>query len=314
MIRPNCVQSVRLNIADRLARVAAETPERPAVIWPGGAARRWCVKTFRQLNDDVGLFAGALRLAGVERGMRTILMVRPGADFFALTFALLRLGAVTVLIDPGMGRRSMVRCLSAIRAEAFVGIPLAHALRSLHRRAFRGVRVAVTVGRRWFWGGRRLEDLVAAVRAAPSAVPPPADTRAGDAAAILFTTGSTGPPKGVLYEHAVFDAQVSALRDYFGLAPGQTDVATFPLFALFDAALGVTAVMPDMDATRPGSPEIPLGIYFHAVWQALHILAHIRDIREHFALPQRAVLLHRKGHPYGDLGIALGHVERFLIW
>jgi acyl-CoA synthetase (AMP-forming)/AMP-acid ligase II len=146
-----------------------------------------------------------------------------------------------------MGKARMVECLRKVDAEAFIGIPLAHALRVLHPRAFRAVRVCITVGRRWFWGGHRLED----VRADPWQPCDVAATREDEPAAIIFTTGSTGPPKGVLYLHGMFDAQVRILREHFGIEPGEVDLPTFPLFALFAPALGMTVVIPEMDPTHP---------------------------------------------------------------
>ena len=79
-----------------------------------------------------------------------------------------------------------------------------------------------------------------------------AATRRDETAAILFTSGSTGPPKGVVYTHGIFAAQVEALREIYDIEPGEIDLPTFPLFALFAPALGMTAVIPEMDFTRPG--------------------------------------------------------------
>ena len=84
---------------------------------------------------------------------------------------------------------------------------------------------------------------------------PIAPTRADETAAILFTSGSTGPPKGAVYTHAIFIHQVEMLRDLYGIEPGEMDLCTFPLFALFAPALGMTAVVPEMDATRPGAVD-----------------------------------------------------------
>jgi len=207
--------------------------------------------TFRELEQETDRYAYGLEAAGITRGTRTILFVTPGRDFFALVFALFKIGAVPVMVDPGIGRQQMRRCLSDIQGEAFIGVPLAHLFRTLYPSAFRSVRVAVTVGRRWGWGGLRLQD----VRADPWRPYDMAPTQASDAAAILFTSGSTGPAKGVLYEHGVFDAQVRYLRSHFGYSDTEVDLPTFPLFALFDAALGMTAVIPDMDFTRPGSVD-----------------------------------------------------------
>lgn len=239
-----------LNVSSHLARAAQASPDQPAVIWRlGGGYARW---SFDELNREVNLLAHGLTAAGVARGTRTILMARPSAEFFALTFALYRVGAVPVLVDPGMGRRRMVQCLAAIHAEAFVGIPLAHLLRVLHPAAFRTVRVAVTIGRRLAWGGWTLDSLRTIGRCTGRGAPfETMNTQPEDPAAIIFTTGSTGPPKAVLFQHHTFDAQVRMLREHFGIRPGEVDLPTFPLFALFDPALGMTAVIPEMDPTRP---------------------------------------------------------------
>ncbi|MEE8169901.1 MAG: fatty acid CoA ligase family protein [Phycisphaerae bacterium] len=254
---PLTIDAPVLNIAARFAEMAAAAPDRAAIIHPvrRGRQTEFRTRSFRELDELTHRYAHALAAAGAARGMRTILMVRPGPDFFALSFALFRIGAVPVMIDPGMGLRSMARCLANVAAEAFVGIPPAHVFRLLNPAAFRSVRIIITVGRRWFWGGHRLDELAPAVWS-PAA---PVATRPDETAAILFTTGSTGPPKGVVYTHATFDAQVRLLESAFGFQAGETDLATFPLFALFDAALGVTAVIPDMDPTRPGFAD-PAGI------------------------------------------------------
>src|SRR5205085_644226 len=121
----------------------------------------------------------------------------------------------------------------------------AHAARTILR-ALPTVHVRVTVGRRWFWGGHRLRDLRGNERPYTMAA-----TRSEEPAAILFTSGSTGLPKGAVYAHGVFDAQVRFLKAQYEIAPDEIDLPTFPLFALFDPALGMTAVVPDMDPTRP---------------------------------------------------------------
>jgi acyl-CoA synthetase (AMP-forming)/AMP-acid ligase II len=109
----------------------------------------------------------------------------------------------------------------------------------------------VTVGRRRWWSGLTLYD----VRAAGSPEFDAVETRANDPAAIIFTTGSTGPPKGVLYRHLTFDQQVVEIAQYYGIQPGEVDVPGFPLFGLFNAAMGVTTVIPEMDASRPAKVD-----------------------------------------------------------
>lgn len=243
-----------VNIAAHVSIMARRRPDAPAVYAPSGRgpdSRRGFVSwTFRRLEEESDCLARGLETVGVRRHVRTVLMVTPGLEFFALTFALFKVGAVPVVMDPGMGIKNLGRCLAEAEAEAFIGIPRAHAARALLGWGRKTLRIRVTVGRRLFWGGYGLDDIRAAGRSdRPYAM---AGTRAEDTAAILFTSGSTGPPKGAVYTHGIFAAQVEQLRRIYGIEAGEVDLATFPLFALFDPALGMTAVLPDMDATRPG--------------------------------------------------------------
>jgi acyl-CoA synthetase (AMP-forming)/AMP-acid ligase II len=176
-------------------------------------------------------------------------MATPSLEFFTLTFALFKAGAVPVLIDPGMGTRNLGVCLREAQPEAFVGVPKAHLARVLFGWARETLRALVTVGPRLGWSGYSLEQVRRLGRAAsPHALAP---TRADQMAAILFTSGSTGVAKGVVYTHDIFTAQVEKLRTLYQIEPGEVDLPTFPLFGLFAPALGMTAVIPEMDATRP---------------------------------------------------------------
>jgi len=230
-----------VNVGLRLAATAARDPDGIAVVEPAGrdasGKRRYRQCTFRQLEDDSNLLADGLRWMGVSDQTRMVLMVRPSTDFISLVFALFKAGAVTVLIDPGMGRKNLVRCLAESEPEGFVAIPLVQAIRSLLRRRFPKSRYHVTAGRRWFWGGATLEQLRTRRLDANFQ---PAASHADDPAAIIFTTGSTGPPKGTLYTHGNFDRQVDELRDFYDIRAGELDLPGFPLFGLFNCAMGVT--------------------------------------------------------------------------
>lgn len=210
--------------------------------------RRYRQVTYRELDDDSTLLADGLRTAGIPQGAKIVLMVRPGIDFISLVFAMFKAGLVSVLIDPGMGRKNLIRCLEEVDPEGFVAIPLAQAIRTVMRRRFPHARFNVTVGRRWFWGGTTVAKLR---RRKLSPDYRPVTTGADDPAAVIFTTGSTGPPKGVLYCHGNFDKQVDELRDFYQIQPGEIDLPGFPLFALFNCAMNVSTVIPDMDPTRP---------------------------------------------------------------
>ncbi|UCF34175.1 MAG: AMP-binding protein, partial [Phycisphaerales bacterium] len=146
-----------------LPQTAAQSPDRPAVIvsrsrgWPGGSARA-CF-TFADMERLSNRYANGLTQAGIARGMRVLMMVKPGVEFIGLTFALFKMGAVPVMIDPGMGLDRLLDCIRNVQAHAFIGVPLAQAVRVLKPRVFASVQHVVTVGRRWFWGGPTLESL-----------------------------------------------------------------------------------------------------------------------------------------------------------
>ena len=239
--------TTNVNIASHLPAMAALDPNRLAIIAAEGKL------TFGELDAQSDIYARGLEAIGIGRGVRTVLMVPPSLDFFPLVFGLFKAGAVIVMIDPGIGRRALLSCLDEVEPEAFIGVPAAHVARLLFPRPFRKVRAKVTVGTRLFWGGHTLKELRRrGLSSAPHQMAVPV---AGETAAILFTSGSTGIPKGAVYTHEVFDAQVRMIRDTYGIQPGEIDLPTFPLFALFDPALGMTSVLPQMDFRFPARAD-----------------------------------------------------------
>jgi len=235
-----------INIAAHLPQMALRQPDTPAIIFP----RKNRSLNFRELNRLSDRIAHGLVSSGIGRGTRTVLMVTPSPEFFALTFALFKVGAVPVLIDPGLGMKNLKKCIAEAQPHAFIGIPMAHLARILLGWGKETLRIFITAGPRLFWKGTTLSALIARQEELPF---PLAQTDGDDVAAILFTSGSTGPPKGAVYSHGNFSAQVEALRGIYGIEPGEIDLPTFPLFALFAPALGMTAVIPEMNFTRPGS-------------------------------------------------------------
>ena len=246
--------SNQINIASHLTRMAKIQPYKRAVVFPSERDEDGRVTyahlTFRQLDMESDCLAHGLESIGIIRGIHTIVMVPPGLDFFALIFALFKIGAVPVVVDPGMGTQRMLACLKSSKPEAFIGISKAHSFRVLHPFCFKAVRIRVNVGPRWFWGGYSLKDL-----RLPWQPYYPAPTLRDETAAILFTTGSTGPAKGAVYTHGNFDAQIYNIQSHFQISADEIDLPTFPLFALFDPALGMTAIVPDMDPTRPAQVD-----------------------------------------------------------
>jgi acyl-CoA synthetase (AMP-forming)/AMP-acid ligase II len=243
------------NIAQTLSETAARAPFRPGVIFPAGRDAKeratFIQLSFQQLEAACNRYAHGLAAYGVEQGDRTLLMVRPGVELIAVVFALLKIGAVPVLIDPGMGRRAFLQCVTETEPTTFIGIPAAHVLRTLFPGSFKTVQRSVIVGEpraaHRLWRCPTL-DKICPPRDDPFPIAP---TTTESEAAVAFTSGSTGIPKGVVYRQGMFRALVALLRDEIGIAEGEVDLPGLYIFALFNPALGVTTVFPDMDPTKP---------------------------------------------------------------
>ena len=238
---------MNVNIGQTLAERALELGDCTALV----EAATGRTLSFAELNGRADALAWFLQKHGVKTGERVMLMVRPSADFICLSFALFKLGAPVILIDPGMGYKNLRRCIAGVRPQVLIGIPAAHLFRLAFPTPFRTVRRSFCCGS--FLGlSLGLFGPNLCRQAKNTSAPFPAyPAKADELAAIIFTTGSTGPPKGVRYDHGVFHAQMRLIRDYYGIGPGQIDQPGFPLFALFATALGAMAVIPDMDPSRP---------------------------------------------------------------
>ncbi len=241
---------------DRFREIVAAHPDREAVIHPDGktgtglpAYRRL---TYAELDAWSDAIAERFTAAGVGPGTRTIVLVTPGPELYAVLYGLFKIGAVPVVIDPGMGLLKMLRCLQAADAEAFVGVPQAQAVRVVFRPYFRRVRLAVTVGRRWFWCGPTLASWGRAPRApVPDREPAPD----GDPLLIAYTTGSTGPAKAVVLTHGNISAMIDQVDDARErIAPG-TSLITAPVAGILELLLGSRCVLPPLIPSEVGSTD-----------------------------------------------------------
>ncbi len=241
------------NIATTLKDAAVKNPRGIAVAVPfaRGADGTMVYReiSFSELDHQTSLIASGLQKTGIKRGVRTLLMVKPGIEFVAVTFSLFKCGAVPVFIDPGMGKGNLLNCVKQVDVEAFIGIPLAHLFRIAHRRHFKSIGHKISVG--WFPGCVTLDGL----KNKGDSDFEIERTASDETAAIIFTTGSTGSPKGVTYTHGIFKAQVDYIRDYYGMGRGDVDLAAFPLFALFSVGLGMKAVIPQMNPSKPAKAD-----------------------------------------------------------
>ncbi len=246
---PSAAADAGANIARHLGLMAAARPGAAALKVPRGTTASgdidYLALSFGELDAEVGAWCAQLDAAGLRPGDRTLVMVPPGLPLIACVFALFNRALVPVVIDPGMGLAAFLRCVAATRPRGLVGIPAARLVSRLFRPSFRTVAVRVPAS----------SSLTGRLTAPGGAGPAPAvrTTRADDLAAILFTSGSTGAPKGVRYAHGMFEAQVRLIRQAYDIAPGEIDLPLLPVFALFNPALGMTTIVPEIDPRRPAA-------------------------------------------------------------
>ncbi|MGB5381281.1 MAG: alpha/beta fold hydrolase [Acidimicrobiia bacterium] len=207
--------------------------------------------TFGELDADVTRVAAGLVGFGVDKGDRIALLVPPGIDVAVCVYACWRIGAVVVVVDAGLGLRGMSRALKSANPKYLIGIP--RALAAARAMRWPGIPIAassVPAATARALGVQATLENLRALGAAQRVPPAPGPL---DVAAIGFTSGATGPAKGVVYRHHQLQAQRDALIDLYGITPEDRLVAAFGPFALYGPAMGISSVVPDMEVTSPGS-------------------------------------------------------------
>ena len=206
------------NIASYLPLMAQKYPYKKAVIFTHGRDHQNRVSythyTFAQLEKESNRLAHGIMATGLKPGERTIVLVPPSLEFVVLAFALMKTGIVPVMIDPGMGINRMVSCIAEVEPVGFFGCPKAHIARVLFPKYFRNVRVNVTVGKRYAWGGTTLDEIVKDKEDSFKMFEP----EEGKPSAIFFTTGPAIPPPDAIF---LLEGSLNTTKQvYFGLSKG----------------------------------------------------------------------------------------------
>lgn len=237
------------NVANHLFRLSGSILESPGLI-----AARWSDKgvlqheevwSFEKLQSQSLKCVSYLKKQGIKKGDRVLLMVRPGLELIVICFALFRLGSVPIVIDPGMGLKKFRAAVVHSKPTILVGIPVAVWMSRLFRVSFCSIKIRVLIKTPGFFKKLRNHEVDVDLTGHK--------TLANDLAAILFTSGSTGAPKGVCYEHGMFNAQIRLLKGHLSIKPGEVDLPMLPIFALFNPAMGMTTVIPEINPSRPAS-------------------------------------------------------------
>jgi acyl-CoA synthetase (AMP-forming)/AMP-acid ligase II len=242
-------------------REAAEEPARPselaeltarqhdataAVVEIGGRSISWADLHARVRDTAAGLVA-----AGVRPGDRLALLVPPSIELTVALYAVWQAGGVIVVVDRGLGLRGMGRALRSAKIDHLV----ADTAGLLASRPMRvpGTRIAVREPGSVLGRLGRVRHTMPGLARLGLDLPTPGESDAADEAAVIFTSGATGPAKGVLYRHRQVRAQLELIRASYAIMPDDRIVAAFAPFALYGPALGVPSAVPATDVTKPGT-------------------------------------------------------------
>ncbi len=228
-------------------------PNKPVFIF-SGHKHAWETLTYRGLAERAEIFTRGLYACGIQPGMRAVMMSPPSLDFFALAIALLQTRVVPIIADPSIGLFNVTRCLAECAPDVYFGSALTHGLRLLLGWGKNSLRLNLS-----------LADVAQAGQSAPAVQLPAIDPHSE--AAILYTSGSTGLSKGVIFSRENFAAQIELLRNTLNVRGDEMDMPAFPVFALIDALLGVTAIIPDMRFPPPGRVDPKRMVEAIQAWQ-----------------------------------------------
>lgn len=241
-----------VNVCELLIDNLSKHPDKIAISYPKDLFNsKFDTLTTRELEQLCSALAWAMKSQGVGPGDKVVMFVKPKLEFAALTFALFRMGAVPVFIDPGMGFKNLLKCVESVNARVLIAEPIVHVIRKLKPKAFKSIEVFFSLSKNHFFAATGLLKLAKNHKKSF----PVYHASENEMAAILFTSGGTGAPKGVVYTHKIFLEQTKMLGEMFSLTPKDVDLPGFPLFSLFTVGLGMESSIPLMNPARPAKVD-----------------------------------------------------------
>jgi len=232
-----------VDLSTRMDDLAALQPEKPCLQFQTRNGD-WDSISFKAIAERTNYFASKLQFHKLSPGLRAALMIPPSTDFFALVFALLKTGIIPVMVDPAIGLRNVTKCFEESLPELFIGNWLTHSLRKVFGWGRKSIRKTLT-----------LDQIIHTPMQIDHYRTNTKPQNNDQPAAIIYTSGSTGLPKGAIYTRENLAAQLGILTETFGINNNEIDLPAFPLFALIDCLIGVTAVIPDMRFPPPAKVD-----------------------------------------------------------
>jgi len=220
------------DLNEALRRRAKETPDVVAIF----DAKEKYSTTWRELENVISHCRGHLVDSGVDVGDRVAILAPFTARTIAFIYACWAQGAIPVVADPGLGITNMRRALRESRPKFVVTIRAT-------RIASRILHLAHRVHRL---------DLHAMTSKGGASPISQHDISDNSIAAVLYTSGATGPAKGVVYTHGQLRSLAAAIQHQFSISDNDGIAAAYIPFALYGPAWGVAVGLPKINVVAPG--------------------------------------------------------------
>lgn len=201
--------------------------------------------SFKELSQAINFYCFYFSESGIKANDKVLLFIKPSLKFAPIVFALFKMGAIPVLIDPGMGKNNLLKSVAQVKPDHLIAEPIVLFIKHFFQDTFKSIRLSFSVGFPFI--GNKIPDFSTNF----NLIYPVYSKAPQDLCAILFTSGGTGVPKGVEYTHEIYDNQISMLKSMFNLKDSDVDCPAFPLFSLFTLAMGMTSCIPDMNPSKP---------------------------------------------------------------
>lgn len=209
------------NVSVNLKRIASDFPERNVYRFLNKSTN------YGQLNQLVDRFASALSMQGIGKGDAVALLLGNSPHFVIAYYGILRAGAAVVPINPIFSPREIKYVLSNSRAKATIAIPQLQPVLTAMKQQLDHLQLVIYTEQ--VDGEPNFEDLIQG--GFPNFEGP--EINQDDLAVILYTSGTTGIPKGAMLTHLNIGSNAEACIELFELTHKDRIITVLPIFHVF---------------------------------------------------------------------------------